>query len=103
MDGNWQNWGFSKFIEELRKWTERNPITVTTDRNKEHLKKERMLQTLQKQLKTQTCIYCGDVAHKAAECQKVKDVIQRRNILNKKKLCYNCTGEDHRAIDCRSK
>ena len=30
-------------------------------------------------------------------------MIHRRNILNKKKLCYNCTGEDHRAIDCRSK
>ena len=28
---------------------------------------------------------------------------QRRNILKKKKLCYNCTGEDHRAIECRSK
>ena len=29
-------------------------------------------------------------------------MIQRRNILNKK-LCYKCTGKDHRAIDCRSK
>ena len=75
MDDNWQNWDFSAFIEALRKWTERNPITVTADRNKEHLKKDRMLQTLQKQWKTNACIYCGDVAHKAAECQKVKDVI----------------------------
>ena len=49
MDDNWQNWDFSEFIETLRKWTERNPITATADRNKEHLKKDRMLQTLQKQ------------------------------------------------------
>ena len=28
---------------------------------------------------------------------------KRSNILNKKKLCYNCAGEDHRAIDCISK
>ena len=103
MDDSWQNWNFSEFIEALRKWTERNPITVTADRNKEHLQKGRMLQTLQKQWKTDACIYCGDLTHKAAECQRVKDVIQRRNILNKKKLCYNCNGEDHRAINCRSK
>ena len=103
MDDNWQNWDFSEFIEALRKWTERNFITLTADRNKEHLKKDRMLETLQRQWKTNACIYCGDVTHKEAECQNFKDVIQRRNILIKKKLCYNCTGEDHRAIDCRSK
>ena len=49
MGDNWQNWDFSEFIEALRKWTERNLITVTAYRNKEHLKKGRMLQTLQKQ------------------------------------------------------
>ena len=49
MYDNWQNWHFSEFIEALRKRTERNPISVTADRNKEHLKKDRMLQTLQKQ------------------------------------------------------
>ena len=49
MGDNWQNWDFSEFIEAFRKWTERNLITVTAYRNKEHLKKGRMLQTLQKQ------------------------------------------------------
>ena len=34
MDDNWQNWDFSEFIETLRKWTEKNPIIVTADRNK---------------------------------------------------------------------
>ena len=29
-------------------------------------------------------------------------MVQRRNILNKKKLSYNCTGKEHRGIDCRS-
>ena len=76
---------------------------MNADRNKGNLKKDRMLQTLQKQWKTHACIYCGNVAHKTAECQRVKAVIQRRNILSKKKLYYNCTGEDHRVIDCRSK
>ena len=103
MHHNWQNWDFSEFIEALRKWTEKNPIAVTTDRKNEHLKKDRILQTLQKQRKTHACIYYGDIVHKAAECQKVKDLIQRRNILNKKRLCYNCSGEDHRAIDYRTR
>ena len=48
MDDNWQNLDFSEFIEALRKWTERNSIAVTADRNKEHLKKDRILQTLQR-------------------------------------------------------
>ena len=34
MDDNWQNRGFSEFVEALRKWTERNHITVTADRTK---------------------------------------------------------------------
>ena len=25
-DDNWRKWGFPKFVEVLRKWTERNPI-----------------------------------------------------------------------------
>ena len=25
-DDNWREWGFPKFVEALRKWTERNPI-----------------------------------------------------------------------------
>ena len=45
MDDNWQDCDFSEFIEALRRWTERNPITVTADRNKEHLIKDRMLPT----------------------------------------------------------
>ena len=49
MDDNWQICDFSEFIKALRKWTERNSIIVTADRNKEQLKKDRMLQTLQKQ------------------------------------------------------
>ena len=28
---------------------------------------------------------------------------ERKNILAKKKLCFNCTGPKHRAIDCNSK
>ena len=94
---------FSELIKALRKWTARNPITVTADRNKEHLRKDRMLQTLQKQWKRHVYIFCGGVIHKATECQRVKVVSKRSNVLNKKKLCYICTGEDHRAIDCISK
>ena len=70
-------------------------------RNKEHLKKDRMFQTLQKQWKTHACIYCRDSVHKETKCQKY--VFQKRNIFNKMKLSCNSYDEDLGAIDCRSK
>ena len=28
LDENWQEWGFSQLVEALRKWCERNPVTL---------------------------------------------------------------------------
>lgn len=47
--------------------------------------------------KPQGCMYCGDVGHKATECQKNAD---RKQILVKKKLCFNCATGSHRASEC---
>lgn len=70
-------------------------------RNKEHLKKDRMFQTLQKQWETHACIYCRDSVHKETKYEKY--VFQKRNIFNKMKLSCNSYDEDLGAIDCRSK
>ena len=75
--------------------------TLSAVGKKEHLKKSEVFQTLQKQWKTLSCIYCREAAHKKSKSQ--KDVLQKRNTLNKMKLCYNSCGQDHGAIDCRSK
>ena len=46
-DDNWREWGFPKFVEALRKWSERNPIPgerepleKPPDRKKSHLSRE---------------------------------------------------------------
>ena len=33
----------------------------------------------------------------------MKTLADRKKIIAIKKLCYNCTGTDHRAVDCKSK
>ena len=39
----------------------------------------------------------------AIECQKVTETEERKKILGQKRLCFNCTGAKHRAVDCKSK
>ena len=48
------------------------------------------------------CVYCEKPGHKSSECELVSEPPERRMILSKKKLCFNCTGPKHRASDCRS-
>ena len=38
----------------------------------------------------------------AINCDKVKDVGERKKILATKRLCFNCTGAKHRASECKS-
>ena len=107
LDDNWQNWTFPEFVEALRKWTERHPISteksqLTLD-TKNSIRKEKMLQTSQNQWKPRKCIYCEDTNHKAADCEKVKELSERKKIIATKRLCYNCVGNGHRAVDCKSK
>lgn len=44
-DDSWKNWGYSKLIESLKKWTESNILNV--DQRKESPKKEILVQTSQ--------------------------------------------------------
>ena len=49
------------------------------------------------------CVYCENDDHRSVECTKVVDVGQRKRILSIKRRCFNCTGEKHRASECKSK
>ena len=49
------------------------------------------------------CVYCGDLSHKAVQCEKIIDIGERRKILARKGLCFNCATRAHRAADCASK
>ena len=49
------------------------------------------------------CVYCDDEHHRSYECKKVVTPAQRRQRLQVKKLCFNCTGARHHAAQCRSR
>ncbi|CAB4033381.1 Proto-oncogene tyrosine- kinase receptor Ret, partial [Paramuricea clavata] len=49
------------------------------------------------------CVYCGDLGHKAVQCENVSDVGERKKILARKGHCFNCATKPHRAADCTSK
>ena len=102
-DEDWQMWKFPQLVEELRKWTERNPIPIEQKRDSNIVnRRDRSFHARQQTFNQRTCIYC-EGEHKPVECQKVKVVNERRKIIMFKRLCYNCTRERHRANDCNSK
>ena len=102
-DVNWTNWEFPHLVEALRLWTERNPIS---DERKEHTvqrKFDRTLQTRQKQWKPKSCVYCDNEMHKPLNCQHVSSTEARKQVVARKRLCFNCLGIGHRATECTSK
>ncbi len=46
---------------------------------------------------------CESSEHKAIECTKFTTVADRKQILVKKKLCFNCAMGCHPAAHCQSK
>ena len=103
-DDDWDRWEFTHLAEALRKWTERNPIaSEKKDYNASPRKFDRTLQTNQKQWKVRKCAYCGGDSHKPSNCSKISSAEARREVVSKKRLCFNCLGSSHRAAECRSK
>jgi len=113
LDDDWQVWEFHQLVEALRKWCERNPVTVVDHKasaapatenssRKQNPKRERVFQTQGEPNKIRSCVYC-ESEHKSVDCDQVLSVQERKKILATKKLCFNCTGAKHRASDCRSK
>ena len=99
MDSDWHNWDFRKSVEQLRQWTEKNPISFEKN-PPEHQKRER------KSLPSKTiqnCVYCNKADHKSTNCNSVTSINEWRNILSDKELCFNCTGIKHWANECKSK
>ena len=107
-DDNWREWGFPKFVEALRKWTERNPIPAEReppeklpDRKKPHFPRNRSFQAQQKEERVRGCVYCEKPDHKSVNCKTVASVDERKRVLSNKHLCFNCTGTRHKTVDCR--
>ena len=92
---NWQNWEFAELINALKEWTERNPSNV--DQQRKSPKKDRLFQARQGQQLKKEHVCCGSEIHGVFDCEKVKDIFERR------KICYNCLKEGYIAISCKSK
>ena len=105
-DPTWESWDFAQLTEALRQWTRRNPANTSPERDAETpiRKRERPNKLFQaRTYKPRGCVYCGDVGHKATECQKIADTADRKHILVKKKLCFNCATGSHWVSECTSK
>ena len=111
-DDDWQEWRFPQLVEALRKWTIRNPPKHSEERQsqdklppfkpvKPFLPKNRSYQTRQGEPKRRPCVYCERVNHQSVNCDKVTTLQERRRELNRKQLCFNCTGANHKAPECR--
>ena len=104
IDDDWQDWGFSQLLEQLRKWTERNPVQSDqdADRHNKHGKRDKFFGAYGQEAKPRPCAYCEATNYKSSECTKVTQVADRKKILVTKALCFNCTGSRHKASACRS-
>ena len=108
----WQEWDFSQLLPAIKRWKEINPVTKESEntstpfrKNEKHdgNPRRRSYQTQQeigRQLRA--CVYCDKIDHISAKCSKVVGVGEQRRILSRKQLCFNCTGDRHRADSCRS-
>lgn len=100
-DDSWREWNFPKLVDELRKWTERNPIQLKQS-DKPWRDKNFQIQQ-DRDGRNRGCVYCGKQEHKSVDCKTVVSVDDREKVLSNKRLCFNCTGSKHRAEDCKSR
>ena len=100
-DDSWREWNFPKLVDELRKWTERNPIQFKQS-DKPWRDKNFQIQQ-ERDGRNRGCVYCGKQDHRSVDCKTVVTVDDRKKVLSNKRLCFNCTGSKHRADDCKSR
>ena len=101
-DPEWESWDFSNLAEALRQWVKRNPVTTGADSRHEENRKK-LFHAKRDEQKLSGCVYCEDSNHKAVRCSKVVKPNERKQILARKGLCFNCATKFHRASDCNSK
>eukprot|EP00794_Sanderia_malayensis_P008645 gene8645-biopygen6924 len=104
-DNKWKEWSFQDLLEALHQWIDRNPIQPGERDVRTQPRDQRRDRTFaaSEQIKPRACVYCNKQEHKSINCEAVPTLEERRKILSSKRLCFNCTGEKHRAQECRSK
>ena len=113
-DDNWEEWELEELVENLRKYTDRNPlpeVSVQTHEAKKpganqgnHLRRgDKMLMSGSNRRQPRqppppaACIYCSSHHHRSSECTKILDLASRREFLKTNRLCYNCARPGHAA------
>ena len=107
-DDNWRHWDFIKLLEALRQWTERNPVKVHDKPNNKadrqsNSSRMNAFQAPQREVKQRWCVYCNEVNHTPVNCFKVFKSVDRKRYLSERRLYFNCTGAEHRALECQNR
>ena len=90
-------------VEAVKQWLKRNPVTNVDNRERDENNRKRLYHARNEGIRPRSCVYCGDLGHKAVQWEKVTEVTKRKKILAKKGLCFNCITKTHRASECTSK
>jgi hypothetical protein len=101
-DPEWDAWDFIKLTDAVNQWVKRNPVTSSGGEREEN-NARKLFHSQNQRFVPRGCVYCGDLSHKAVQWEKVSDVGERKKILARKGLCFNCATKPHRAADCTSK
>ena len=101
-----KNWKLEERTDNLRQYVEHNALDNEDakqdrrDGDRADNRQEKLLFGNGQKRHTTKCVYCGNENHKSFKCSRVLRVADRREILRKSKLCYNCTGKRHTASKC---
>ena len=93
--------------QALKKWrdvnpaTEENNIANTATLPKRPENKYRLYHAEDRNQRL--CVYCDDANHILRDCTRVFTMDERKRMLARKRMCFNCTGPKHHAAECKSK
>ena len=100
----WQSWGFPELVKALQIWKDIHPVSLNESPTPtKHPGPRKSFHVQQDVSHQRGCVYCDDKSHKSSECNKCVLIEDRRKKLRDKGLCFNCTGNNHRAAQCRSR
>ena len=100
-DESWREWNFPKLVDELRKWTERNPIQ---SKQSDKPWRDKNFQAYSREMaEIGDAFIAKNKITKSVDCKTVATVNDRKRMLSNKRLCFNCTGYKQRAEDCKSR
>ena len=104
----WEEWQLEELTENLQKYVDRNPLK-TGDEGKldsRYQSRERDKLLFGNGLgskKGDIFVQCGSNQYRTSICSRILSVGNRRELLKKNKLSYNCTGAGHSAASCKSR